>query len=297
MDETAVTEGHDAGAGLPEPFALRWRYRLSALVFFVAYRILRLRRDVIRGNLDRAYPEATAAGRARIAREFMQRQSELFAEIDYSRTLSAEELRRRVRLIDQAGVLSESIGTRAGPILIVAGHQCNFEWMLLRLSLELGPGLIGLYKPMSNARAERYFKSIRTRFGARVLPAKSVTNELGAVRRARALGIIADQVPRTSPERHWTTFLRQPTAFFRGPERLARALRAPIVHVSMRRLRRGFYQIETRPLTVGGEKLPSGAATERYARVLECDIDADPAGWWWSHRRWKIQPPGEASGG
>ena len=72
----------------------------------------------------------------------------------------------------------------------------------------------------------------------------------------------------------------QPTAFFRGPERLGRALRAPLVYVSMRRSRRGFYEIELEPLTAAGEKLPSGAATERYARVLERDIEADPAGWW-----------------
>jgi lauroyl/myristoyl acyltransferase len=25
--------------------------------------------------------------------------------------------------------------------------------------------------------------------------------------------------------------------------------------------------------------------------VLERDIEADPAGWWWSHKRWKLKPP------
>ncbi|MBK7902092.1 MAG: hypothetical protein IPJ97_03415 [Proteobacteria bacterium] len=40
-------------------------------------------------------------------------------------------------------------------------------------------------------------------------------------------------------------------------------------------------------MTAAGEKLAAGVPTERYARVLERDIDADPAGWWWSHKRWK----------
>ncbi|HET7201958.1 MAG TPA: lysophospholipid acyltransferase family protein [Steroidobacteraceae bacterium] len=282
---------------LPEPGALRWRYALARLAFALAYRVLGLRRGVIRGNLERSFPALDAAARRRVARDFVARQSQVFAEIDYARQLSEDELRERVRLLDPAGVLAPAQAGERRFDVFIGGHQCNFEWLLLRLSLELGAGMVALYKPLRNARAEDYFRSRRTRFGARLLPAKSVTRELGTIRGARALGMIADQVPRTSPERHWTTFLRQPTAFFKGPERLARALRGRIVFVSMRRLARGRYEIELEPLTSVGARLPDGEATERYARVLERDIEADPAGWWWSHKRWKLQAPEEVSSG
>ena len=279
-----------------EPFALRWRYALARVAFALAYQVLGLRRGVIRGNLERSFPALDTASRRRIAREFIARQSQVFAEIDYARLISEQDLRERVRLLDPTGALDAAGPDERGLDLIVGGHQCNFEWLLLRLSLDLGPGLVALYKPLRGARAERYVRSMRTRFGARMLPAKSVTRELATVRGARALGMVADQVPRTSPERHWTTFLRQPTAFFKGPERLARALRGRIVYVSMRRLGRGRYEIELEPLTAVGTRLPNGEATERYVRVLERDIDADPAGWWWSHKRWKLRPP-EATDG
>jgi KDO2-lipid IV(A) lauroyltransferase len=277
-----------------EPFALRWRYTLARIAFALAYQVLGLRRGVIRGNLERSFPSLDAAARRDIARDFVVRQSQVFAEIDYARHVSDRELRERVRLVDPAGVLTPvGDGERRFDVFI-GGHQCNFEWLLLRLSLELGAGLVALYKPLRNPRAEDYFRLRRTRFGARLLPAKAVTSELGTIRGARALGMVADQVPRTSPERHWTTFLRQPTAFFKGPERLGRALRGRIVYVSMRRLGRGRYEIELEPLTTAGARLPNGEATERYARVLERDIDADPAGWWWSHKRWKLKAPEEA---
>jgi KDO2-lipid IV(A) lauroyltransferase len=279
--------------GLTEPFALRWRYTLARLVFWVVYRVLGLRRGVIRRNLERSFPKLDPSARRRIAADFVLRQSQVLAELDYAASIPEPDLRQRVRLLDPHGVLgsvaAEAVPRR--PDVLVGGHQCNFEWLLLRLSLELGEGLIALYKPMRDARAERYIRRRRTRFGSRLLPAKSITQELGAVRDARALGMIADQVPRTSPERHWTTFLRQPTAFFKGPERLARLLRGRIVYVSMRRLGRGRYEIELEPLTQSGQRLPPGEPTERYARVLERDIDADPAGWWWSHKRWKLRPP------
>ena len=265
-----------------DSFGLRLRYACSGLLFFLSYRLFGLRRGTIRQKLRRSFPDKRDDDRERIRNDFVMRQAEILAEFDYARVMGAAELRARVQLLDPAGLLAAP-----GKLVLIGGHQCNFEWMLLRISLELGSGLVAIYKPMGSARVERYFLSIRSKFGARMLSSKSIRQELGAIRDARALGLVADQVPRTSPERHWTTFLRQDTAFFKGPERMARLLRAQIVYVSMRRCARGRYEIEFEPLTATGEKPAPGVPTERYARVLERDITADPAGWWWSHRRWK----------
>ena len=286
MGET--TASATTPASTRDSFGLRLRYACSWLLFFVGYRLFGLRRGTIRQNLRRSFPGTSEAQRERIRNEFVTRQSELLAEFDYARVMDADELRARVQLVDRAGVLAGQV-----KLVLVCGHQCNFEWALLRMSLELDPGLIGIYKPMGNAWAERYFLAVRSKFGARMLPSKAIRHEIGVIRDARALGLVADQVPRTSPERHWTTFLHQDTAFFKGPERMARLLRAQIVYVSMRRCARGRYEIEFKPLTVTGEKPASGVPTERYARVLERDITADPAGWWWSHRRWKALKEGK----
>ncbi len=273
-----------ATASIPtrDSFGLRLRYACSWLLFFLGYRLFGLRRGTIRQNLRRSFPDKSDAERERIRDDFVTLQSELLAELDYSRVMTADELRARVQLVDRAGLLAAPV-----KLVLIGGHQCNFEWMQLRLSLDLGAGLIAVYKPMGSAWAERYFHSIRSKFGAQLLPSKSIRQEIGAIRDARALGLVADQVPRTSPERHWTTFLHQDTAFFKGPERMARLLRAQIVYVSMRRFARGLYEIELEPLTEAGEKPAAGVPTERYARLLERDINADPAGWWWSHKRWK----------
>ena len=289
MDEPMAS----ATASTPtrDSFGLRLRYACSWLLFFLGYRLFGLRRGTIRQNLRRSFPDMSDAGRERIRNDFVTRQAEILAEFDYARVMGAEELRARVQLLDPAGLLAAPV-----KLVLLGGHQCNFEWMLLRISLELGSGLVAIYKPMGNARVERYFLSIRSKFGARMLPSKAIRHEIAVIRDARALGLVADQVPRTSPERHWTTFLHQDTAFFKGPERMARLLRAQIVYVSMRRCARGRYEIEFEPLTATGEKPASGVPTERYARVLERDIVADPAGWWWSHRRWKALKEGEEGG-
>jgi KDO2-lipid IV(A) lauroyltransferase len=271
---------------MTERLRLRLYYALGGTLAWLAYEFLGLRRSVIGGNLRRSFPEWTATEHRAARREFARRQGEVAAEVLYAEHIDAAELRARVTLLNPQ-VLAGAAPPR--PAILVGAHHGNFEWMLLRLSLELGDRAVGLYKPLRQSRIDARMKAMRSRFGARLVPAKSVLRELANYRGAAAIGLVADQVPRTSPEKHWVTFLGQDTAFYMGPELLARALRSQAVLVKVRRLERGRYELEFKPLNEAGEKLPSGEITSRYARELESWIRADPPGWWWSHRRWKLQ--------
>ena len=273
---------------------LRLYYQLAGALAWLAYRVLGLRRSVVRGNLRRSFPEWTGAEQRAARREFARRQGEMAAEVFYAEHIDEAELRARVTLANPA-VVAAAAPPR--PLILVGAHHGNFEWMLLRMSLEFGDRLIGLYKPLRQPRIDGRMKAMRSRFGARLVPAKSILRELANFREAAAIGLVADQVPRTSPEKHWVTFLGQDTAFFMGPELLGRALRSQVVLVKMRRLARGRYELEFEPLNEPGEKLPSGEITSRYARRLEAWIREDPPGWWWSHRRWKLaRAPADAAG-
>lgn len=274
-----------------EGLRLRLLYVAMGATAWMAYRLLGLRRTVIRDNLARSFPQASAAERRSIAREFSRRQGELAAEVFHAARIGEAELRERVGIAD-AGMLAPADGAR--PLILVGAHHCNFEWALQRLSLEMSGRFVCLYKPLRNARVDAWMRRLRTRFGARLIPAKTVLRELAQARDVLAVGLIADQVPRTSPEKHWLGFLGQDTAFYMGPELLGRALRGRVALLRMRRLARGRYLIELESLNEPGEKPPRGAITERYAQALERWIRDDPAGWWWSHRRWKLrreEPP------
>jgi len=263
---------------------LRLCYAVCGLAAWLAFRVLRLRLRVVRENLRRSFPDRSAAQLRAIEREFVRRQGEMAAEVLYSTRIDARELGERVTITNPQ-VLASAGAPR--PMILVGAHHCNAEWMVLRASLELGGRLVALYKPQRNPRVDRWLRSLRTRFGARLVSAKSVLQELARMRDVGAIGLLADQVPRTSPEKHWLEFLAQETAFYMGPELLGRALRAQVCLVRMRRLARGRYEITFQPLNDQGEKLPHGEVTARYARGLEAWIREDPAGWWWTHRRWK----------
>lgn len=272
----------------PESLRLRLCYALCGAISTLVVRVFGYRRAVVRGNLECSFPNLPAAERRAIEREFVRRQAEVFAEIVYAPRLTADELRRRVTLVNPE-VLANARPPR--PIVLAGAHHCNWEWMLLRVSLELGPQLMALYKPIHNRRVDAWFRNLRAQFGASLVPAKSVLQELARLREARAIGLLADQVPKTSPEKHWLEFLHQDTAFYQGPELMARALRSQVVCVKVHRRGRGQYALEFAALNEPGEKLPNGALTERYARHLQAWIRDDPAGWWWAHRRWKLRRP------
>jgi KDO2-lipid IV(A) lauroyltransferase len=271
---------------MTDSFGLRVRHALAAVVAWLAYRALGLRRSVVRGNLARSFPEWSRAELRATEREFSRRQGEVAAEILYTPNMDEAELRRRVELANPE-VLADAAPPR--PVVLVGAHHGNWEWMLQRVALEFGDRIIALYKPIRTGPVDAWLKRMRSRFGARLVPAKSILKELARFRDAAAIGLVGDQVPRTSPEKHWLTFLNQETAFYMGAELLGRALRSRVVMARMRRRSRSCYVLEFEPLNEAGEKLPIGEITDRYARALERWIRDDPAGWWWSHRRWKLK--------
>jgi KDO2-lipid IV(A) lauroyltransferase len=268
---------------------LRFAYAAATALAWIVFRLFGVRRSVVRGNLERSFPDWPRAQLRSVEREFVRRQGEVMAEVLYGSRIGADEVRERVTLRNPVALAAAGAPR---PVILVGAHHCNAEWMLQRLSLEFGERLVGLYKPLHNPRADRWLLRLRSRFGARLVSAKSVLQELSRMRNVGAIGLIADQVPRTSPEKHWLEFLGQDTPFFMGPELLGRALRAQVCLVRMRRLARGRYDLEIEPLNAPGEKLPHGEVTARYARALEAWIRDDPAGWWWSHRRWKLKRKG-----
>src|SRR5581483_8525420 len=122
-------------------------------------------------------------------------------EIVKSVGLAPEELRRRVTIEGLQGPRSLIAG--GSSVLLVAAHQCNWEWMLLALTVELGYPLDAAYKPLVDPWAEREMLKLRTRFGARLVPAQGLLGDIiKRGRTPRAIALVADQEPRTSEHKH-----------------------------------------------------------------------------------------------
>jgi KDO2-lipid IV(A) lauroyltransferase len=269
---------------------LRVLYLVSGLVGTLAYRIFPYRPQVVRENLTHAFPEFTEAQVRATMRDYYHGFADMLAEVVKSASMTRAELRRRVRVRNLD--IPRRVLARGQSVMLVAAHQCNWEWMLLALSLELGYPVDAAYKPFTDPLAEREMKKIRGRFGSRMIPAKQLLADI-IMRRdvVRCVAMVADQEPTTSELKHWTRFLNRDTAFYMGPEEISRASHFPVYFMRFRRLARGYYEMDLVPLCEPGETLAPGELTERYVRQVEAQIRAAPADWPWSHKRWKLKKP------
>jgi KDO2-lipid IV(A) lauroyltransferase len=236
------------------------------------------------------FPAKSEAERRGLHKRFLKNFCDVMVEVLKSASMSAEALRSRIRILNLPAAL-RYLGAGQS-VMFVTSHLCNWEWLLQGVALQLGYPLDAAYKPLHDAWAERLMLEIRSRFGARLIPAKELLVDF-LRRRAivRAVAMNADQAPVSTDKRYWTRFLGQDTAFYIGAEQIARATRLPIMYLVMRRSRRGYYEVELQELWDGRETLEPNGITERYARACESDVLKSPADWLWSYRRWRLQKP------
>jgi KDO2-lipid IV(A) lauroyltransferase len=255
---------------------------------YLSWRVIPYRRHVVEANLKASFPEWDDATRERVIRDYYRGFADMLVEVMHSLRLTRDELEGRMVLRNPELVRDEV--ARGKPVLIVAAHQCNWEWMLLAFSTHLGVPVDAAYKPLVDSWAEREMLKLRSRFGARLIPAQQLLGDIIQQRNSpRAIAMVADQEPVTSERKHWVKFLNRDTAFFLGAEEITRTTRYAAFFVKLRRVARGRYEAEFVPLAAAAEKLEPGVFTERYARFVEEQIRAAPGDWPWSHKRWKLK--------
>ena len=269
---------------------LRALYVIASFLYLLAFYVVRHRHHVIREQIEKVFPSSSPAERERIHRRYLKNFCDVMVEVLKSVSIRADDLCARVRI---SNVEVPRRYLDAGQSLIfVTSHLCNWEWLLHGVALQLGYPVDAAYKPLNDQWAERLMLDVRSRFGARLVPAKQLLTDFMKRRGiVRAVGMNADQAPVSTDKRYWTLFLGQDTAFYIGAEQIARAMRLPIVYASMRRVRRGYYEVEFKPLWDGREATPPNTVTERYARACEIDVLNSPADWLWSYRRWRLKKP------
>ncbi len=265
-------------------------YAFSAFLYFLAYYVVRHRHRVIEGQILQVFPQASDAERSAIHRQFLKNFCDVLVEVLKSASMRGDDLSARVSFVNLAEARAHLESGRS--VMLVTSHLCNWEWLLQAVTLQLGYPVDAAYKPLHDQWAERLMLEVRSRFGARLIPAKELLADF-LKRRAvvRAVAMNADQAPVSTDKRYWTQFLGQDTAFYIGAEQIARATRLPMLYLVMRRVKRGQYEGEFRPLWDGREVLEPNAITERYARACERDVLNSPADWLWSYRRWRLKKP------
>ena len=267
---------------------LRAWYAFGTFLAFVLDRVLHNRQDVVDMQLEACFPDKNAAWIASTRHAFFRNFADVTVEIVKAVSMSAEEIDRRVTFEKTESALAALAAGQS--IIVVTSHNCNWEWALLKLSRALGAPVHATYKPLKGDFGDRLMLSIRSRFGAQMISARRLLMRVLRYRGpARIVAMVTDQAPTESGVRYFTHFMGLDTAFFIGPEAIARAGKLPVFYLAMRRQSRGYYRAEFRQIATAGEELAPGALIERYVAEVEAITRENPPDWLWNYRRWKVQ--------
>ena len=236
---------------------------------------LAYRRKLVQRNLRHAFP---ASDTGPLARAFYAGFTQVALEVARSLSMDAAELRERVDFEGQEALAK-------GQALLLMAHHGNFVWAATALAGRLSVPLSVVYRPPHLATMRRALLAIAARFGVDPVPVKEVRRELVRNRHAnRVWALVADQRP--GKERCYATLCGRRTAFFTGPERIAKAMNWPAYYLSCQRVAPARYRCVIEPLA----KPPYSEHDQimvRFAAKLQADIDQAPHDWLWSHNRWR----------
>ncbi|MGA8262519.1 MAG: lysophospholipid acyltransferase family protein [Arenicellales bacterium] len=263
-------------------------YRLAWLIYFVVYRVARVRRDVVESNLAHSFPYESESAIKDMGRRVYRNYSDVLVEMLHSLRMDGEELMRRVSFAGDE--LLEAELREGRPVLLTLAHQCNLEWMLLAACLRFDFPVEAVYRPLSDPDMEAVMAQAYTRFGGRLIDDRSVIKSIMEERAVpRIVTLISDQAPNLKDETFWTTFLHQETGFFLAPEIIARFTGYPVYFAAMRRTSRGRYAVRLTRIAEPPYKGEDRGVITAYVRAVEKQIRDAPEDWLWMHRRWKRQ--------
>ncbi len=261
-------------------------YLFSDFLSFVLYHIIKYRRNVVFQNLQNSFPEKSVNELKVISRKFYTNLTDTMLETLLIPSLTKEQLNKQV--IQKNIELPLEYLRKGQSILVLTGHQCNWEWLLLSSSVLSEYGVDAIYRPLKSKQSDLFFLKMRSKFGANLIPMKDTLRSIIKKKDIiRGIAMVADQTPPGGEIQYWTKFLNQDTPFFVGADKIARNTSFPVFYLSMKRIKRGYYETTYELLSEPPFPEEKFSLVEKYSKALEKTIQESPSDWLWSHKRWK----------
>lgn len=178
------------------------------------------------------------------------------------------------------------------PVVLLCPHFVGLEAAAQRLTLE-GPAMT-IYLPGDDQDLEAYRNAARSRFNNQLLlpvgaPIHRLAREL---RRGRMLFLLPDLDAGGSEAAVFAPWFGWSASTARTPAWCARRLGATLLPVSVRHVGRGYYVLQINPPLPPLPDDDQLAAAQINATMERLILEA-PGHYWWTHARYRSQPPGQ----
>lgn len=261
-------------------------YVLADVLYVLIYHIFGYRRKVVKENLQNSFPEKSIEEINAIEKRYYKFLASLIVEIIKMRSISKEELHKRVKFKNVD--LVEAYLKNNESVLFCSSHYGNYEWVCMAIGLNFSGQHYPIYKPLNNGAFDNWFLKMRSRFGNQMVAMRQTLRVLQSSKdTANMFTFGSDQAPSREDSTYWTTFLNQEASIQLGLEKIARKTNRPVFYLKINYLKRGYYEVDCVPICLNPKATVEFEITEIHTQFLEQMIKEEPSYWLWSHRRWK----------
>tara|TARA_R110001599_G_scaffold64023_4_gene179326 strand:+ start:4759 stop:5652 length:894 start_codon:yes stop_codon:yes gene_type:complete len=265
--------------------------RLGEVIGSVLFATKKKRRHIALVNLALCLPELSAVERKVIAKQHFQ----AYARSVLERGILwwASERRLRKLIVVEPSVPLQQIA--AQPTILLCPHFVNLDVAGVAVMLE--SSLCSIYSAQKNQLFDEVLRKGRSRFRPIALFSRQdgVKPILRAMRKGQPYFMLPDMdFGRTDSE--FVPFFGIPAATLTAPARIAAAVNAQVIPVIATYLPN--YRGWTVRFYPAWENYPGDdilAATQRMNNFIEARARETPAEYFWTHKRFKTRPIGEAS--
>lgn len=273
-------------------FPLRLHYLFSDVILFpLLFYFIGYRRKVVEANLKGSFPEKSNQELMVIKKDFYHFFCDYIVETIKSFSMSREQMMRRMTFsgLEQLTAAMECENKQF--CFVFLGHFCNWEWIAsMPYWVPVDYHCAQIYHRLSNPEMDALFLRLRNRYGGECIPMKETLRRIIEIKRSgqkEIIGFISDQAPKWNSIHHWCNFFHRETPVFIGTEKIGKQVDALIYYAEVKRIKRGYYHCQFKPITHDVKQIPDYELTDTFTHLLEQTIKGQPAFWLWSHKRWK----------
>ncbi|MBV5314000.1 MAG: lysophospholipid acyltransferase family protein [Prolixibacteraceae bacterium] len=265
-------------------------YICADIIYLISFYLVGYRKKTVIQNLKNSFPEKTDQEIKEIRRKFYLHFADLVVETIKAFQMSEDTFRKRFHFKNPE-VLND-LYDQGKSVALLSGHYGNWEWTIA-LPKIIKHEVNTIYRPIQDETFDHYMKSLRSRFGMFMMPARISGRTMLELEKAGQLSAtyyLTDQTALKDTD-YWMMFLNQETAVFPGAEKVASKFKHAIVFMDIQKVRRGYYEVEFTKLIDDASTTKKYEVTKAHTKFLEDIIRKRPELWLWSHKRWKHTRP------
>lgn len=264
--------------------------RIGDLLGWLLYHFIRSRRHITLTNLRLCMPELSEAERIALAKQHFKAYARSVLERSILWWASEARLRGLI-VVDPA---MPKAAMQAGPCILLCPHFVSLDVAGTAIAMEMSA--CSIYTRQSNAIFDAALHKGRTRFKpVKIFARNEGIKPIIRAMRARLPFFMLPDMDFGLKDAEFVPFFGIPAATLTATARIASMTGASVIPVTAAMLPnyRGW-KITFHPAWDNYPGNDMIAATARMNQFIEAEVRKNPAEYFWTHRRFKTRPAGEA---